>query len=975
MTPLEFLQVVLPSQGQYVAVGIGKKGPRQTFHYRLDSLLTASAQSDAIGVNAYYALASFGPDENRTAANARLLRSCFLDVDVGRGKEYSGRSDATVALATFVTETGLPLPLVVSSGYGIHVYWPFTSDVPTVRWLEAAARLKALCIKHRFSVDYSIIEDAARVLRVPGTHNYKNPQDPKGVRILGAVTPPPVDFEAFCALLGTGPQTPSAALLPGTALTLQGAPPTKLRPSAQMLVENTKTSFLKILKASVKDAGCMQLKYFLEHAQDDGVEPLWRSMLSLAKSCYDGEEYAKQISALHPYSEERRLRKWEEIKGPYTCTTIERLNPGHCTGCIRKGQTNTPLMYGTVLNGSAYVPERRESVTSENISIEPDLAHEVGSLPHGFSVGSEGGVFRTVTELVGGQSSSRVVPIIPFTLAVATIRDQDDSGGSALMFADMPGGRKEFLIPTSTLMSKAETLKALAYNGVLPAGPGDAENALYAYVRSAARDFTYTRPLQNVPDTYGWQKDGSFVLNNRKYGPDGSILNVPTDPKLLNLHNITSPKGNLSAWQNVIQMIVGKNRPDILLGLLVSFGAPLMSIVGNGLNGLVLHLQSHDSGTGKSVSLELASSVYGHPQHYGVSVGTSDVAAQYRMGMLHSLPWVMDEVTSRMRDIRGNDQNWINRLLMDITQGKGKERLEGSTITERKNITTWETLALMSSNTSIIDALTARAYKTEGEFMRLLEIGMHEKLELDNSEAAVWAQLNMNYGTAGAQYIRWLVRNTRVAKDIFKAVKAKLQKEADFKSDERFWLAGLSAMMTGGILADSLHAGVVNLPMTEIARFVIKLVKTSRRTIKKNDMDAKAYLSSFIQQNYGKLLVLKKENDTTRINLGLNDVTDQSLARGDIKARIEVGFQKGTTDVFIDRKELAGFCSKINYSSAEFQRHLSVLGFQVRETMKSMFANTRIPLSPPVKVVSVSMSEERFRELYPDDPLGAPSQP
>jgi hypothetical protein len=332
----------------------------------------------------------------------------------------------------------------------------------------------------------------------------------------------------------------------------------------------------------------------------------------------------------------------------------------------------------------------------------------------------------------------------------------------------------------------------------------------------------------------------------------------------------------------------------------------------------------------------------------------------------------MDEVTNRMRNVRGGDPEWINRLLMDITVGKGKERLEATSISERKNITTWATIALLSSNTSIIDALGSRAYTTQGEMLRLLEVEMHDKLDMNIEETALLGTLNSNYGVVGLRYIMWLVQNKKKAKETFLRVKEEFIKRGRFTSDERFWLNGVSAMLTGGILAGGAGAKLVDLPMAKITDFAANLIYSSRATVKEAQQDAVALFVSYIQQNYGKFLILRKEANETRARLGLDEITDETLSRNEIKGRVEIGFQLGVVSLFLDKKELSSFCSAVNYSASMMRRQLQTAGFTVVDTRKCMLANTRVALNVYTKVLAVSMSEERFRDDFANAPIDAP---
>jgi hypothetical protein len=68
----------------------------------------------------------------------------------------------------------MPLPVFVSSGYGLHIYWVLREPLPESEWRKYANRLAALFAKHGLKVDPSRTKDSASILRPPGTHNWKN---------------------------------------------------------------------------------------------------------------------------------------------------------------------------------------------------------------------------------------------------------------------------------------------------------------------------------------------------------------------------------------------------------------------------------------------------------------------------------------------------------------------------------------------------------------------------------------------------------------------------------------------------------------------------------------------------------------------------------------------------------------------------------------------------------------------------------
>ena len=109
------------------------------------------------------------------------------------------------------------------------------------------------------------------------------------------------------------------------------------------LLQNSAVQFKALVQQVADGRGCGQLGYYIDHARDEGLEPLWRGVLSIAKACEDGARGATWVSSLHPYDEERMQIKLREIKGPYPCTKFNTENPGVCESCQHWGRITNPL--------------------------------------------------------------------------------------------------------------------------------------------------------------------------------------------------------------------------------------------------------------------------------------------------------------------------------------------------------------------------------------------------------------------------------------------------------------------------------------------------------------------------------------------------------------------------------------------------------------------------------------------------------
>ena len=72
---------------------------------------------------------------------------------------------------------GFPIApsVIVDSGHGYHVYWRLDTIIPF-------AQAKAIMVGIAKAIKGDHVYDAARILRIPGTVNYKDPQAPVPVR-------------------------------------------------------------------------------------------------------------------------------------------------------------------------------------------------------------------------------------------------------------------------------------------------------------------------------------------------------------------------------------------------------------------------------------------------------------------------------------------------------------------------------------------------------------------------------------------------------------------------------------------------------------------------------------------------------------------------------------------------------------------------------------------------------------------------
>jgi hypothetical protein len=137
----------------------------------------------------------------------------------------------------------------------------------------------------------------------------------------------------------------------------------RVKPSVKLL-ENSSTFFKKIEETKQ----CAQLEYYKAHASDDGMEPLFFNIVSWAKRCNDGYEWAQKLGAMHPYAEDRINAKWHATKGPSPCLKLDEVNPGICTSCPHFSKIKNPLVWG---KNSKVDNEEKEIVVDRGEEVKP----------------------------------------------------------------------------------------------------------------------------------------------------------------------------------------------------------------------------------------------------------------------------------------------------------------------------------------------------------------------------------------------------------------------------------------------------------------------------------------------------------------------------------------------------------------------------------------------------------------------------
>jgi len=842
----DFFQSVLPPAGVYCIVGIYDHRPKQTFH---DTLESASARADALhnqGIDAYFALAAFN-SHSRKAQEARELRAFFADIDCGEGKPYPDQASAAKALREFLTLTKLPTPTVVNSGGGLHVYWPLVTAVPTAAWKPASEALKALCATSKLAIDFSCTADAARILRVPGTANYK--QDvPRPVQIMH--TAQPVEFDDF------------VKLLPRIAVDLSAAKAFGMDETTKAIVQGEldPCNFGKIVRRSMKDTGCAQIKHAVLQAATL-EEPLWRAALSIAWNCTDGHTAIHKLSKSHPgYTAEDTEEKAQRLTSkPHTCAWYRLNSPSHCNGC--KQNVTSPIVLGryveaaeTAADGSVPILAPVETNHEGEIQF---VDVKIPPLPKGYFRGAAGGIYFRVGS---DDDDADVVEVYQHDLYVTDrYYDSTDSGdGEGELVAinvHLPqDGLRRFSAPMTALMATDKLRDVLVKHGVIAFGKQ--VNLIMSYLASAVKRLQSSVSSNRTRNQMGWTSESTFVVGELEYTPSGIKL-APPASGTRQLAPLFHQKGSLDGWKTVINFY---DRPGLELhafAFFVGAGACLMQLLNSQqIRGAVLNLVSNESGTGKTTLQMAINSIYGNPSELLMTKRDTMNAKFHNLGMLNSICLTVDEVTN-------SSPEELSILVYGATSGRAAHRMEAQSNKLRNNKTTWCTVMVTSSNAVITEALLANKAAADGEIKRIIDLHVPTPYGINKQVSdSVFRMLSDHYGVAGPIFIQHVVANREAIALELAALQERLDEKLKFARSDRFYSALLAVGMMAGRIMERLNLHNINVGRVfAAAESVIgEMIEKPESVVGNARTLALEALSQFLTMNIANTLVINSEN-------------------------------------------------------------------------------------------------------------------
>jgi hypothetical protein len=940
MTNFDLLRAVQPDDGWFAVVGIKGDSKQQELVETREEFDEQVQRFTRQQRNVFFGVAKYATGENRKKDNVQGLKAFWLDIDcgptkaepnpkTGRPDGYIDQATGLLALREFVKTIGLPKPILVNSGRGVHAYWALTGTILREQWEPVAARLRELCNIHGLIVD-PVVFEVARIMRLPGTLNYKD-EPPKPVTVMHEAAP--VDFEEFYKTLGVRQEM----------LTPVETPKRELTELAKSLQDNTISRFETILKRSLEGDGCQQLADCYEN-RDNLSEGRWFSALSIAKFCIDQDTAIHTLSEGHPdYDPHKTLQKIKHIVGPHSCDMFERGNPGGCDGCPHLAKIKSPILLGREVQ--AATEEDNVIVEEPEEEGEAPKVHVIPEYPFPFFRGKNGGIYRKPPlDKDGKPTSDEDILVLPYDFYILKrMRDPNVKDVVVLKLHTPQDGVREFAAPLTSI-AKTEDFRSLLAGESILCGKRQFE-LLCEYMRASLLAIREKEKAEQMRLQFGWaDNDSKFIVGDAEITAEGTFYSPPSSLTAAIAEHM-GPTGSLEKWQEVFNLYGREGLEPHAFAALTGFGAPIFKFLGQ--RGAMINVIHPNSGTGKTTILHMANSIWGSPDAL-CSVKEDTLNAKIlRLGVYNNLPYTVDEMTNM-------NPNDFSTLIYNISQGRGKDRVKASANELRHNATTWQTMALCSSNSSFYEKMGIAKNSPDGELMRLIEykIGYSDAIDPGYAKHMFDHQLMDNNGHAGRIYAAWLVRNYEQAKRVALNTQAKLDRELKLTQRERFWSAVLAANLTGGAIAKSI--GLIDWDMPRIYQWACNMLLSLREDVEPPRNNAIEVVGDYIRRNTQNILVVNEEADL-RSNMHAAPMLEP---RGELLIRWEPDTKKMYIAAAPFKKDCAG--TQTNYK--EVVRELTERGVLLGRVLKRINKGMKL-VGPPLYCLEFDTSNQDFFDV------------
>ncbi len=796
------------------------------------------------------------------ANDALALKAIWLDVDVktpGKHKdklEYETLKDALAAVRAFLQQFNLPPPsAVVGSGGGAQVYWINKTPLSPSEWQRYSQSLRAAADKAGLYCDGGCTIDSARVLRVPGTFNWKT-GSPRPTKVLGVGKE--VDFAELGALL---PAITAAVTPPQSAGGIKMDPAFDTGEPIESLSIGCEHE-LPPLDIKPILSGCAFLREALLTGGKAYANPLWHLTTLCATFLPDGEKFAHGFAKGHAtYSKAetdalfaRKIRDRDErgIGWP-GCAAIHANGSQRCAKCPHFGRGKSPLNLGVQSSAPSTSSTGQTATTAGTGAAGSGKANQL-ELPPGYAV-DEHGYICVLKEVKADKSEEKDGP--PETIYIRIFQNKFSNAWvgrtpelTVNFTTTLDLGRTGPVAVSQSSMATVHDLLATLYGqGVLPEPTG--EQYVKGFFMSwlgklqDAKAAIESRPfgwIYGDKGREGFSFGGWSFRNNGTKTTSGFVTS--------RMRENYTPRGSAATWIDATRMITDRKRADLNCLMVSGFAAPLVAIPAQ--KAVLLSVYGL-TGKGKTTAVQLALSIWGHPLKEKLVKDSSPKSVIARLGELNNLPSYWDEMSV-------DKQKSVYEVLTTASEGVEGTKLKSDRSFAKQG--DWQTMLVITSNGSFNDHVVLKSKDTSAGLYRVFEYKILEPKERtglisDTDATRIMQNLEQNYGQIGLQYAEMLGRDPAAVDAFVMKCVNDIRAAVQPREEERYWTAGAGALLAAGHYAK--HFGV-DIDIDELRKFIIEVYLLNRARVAREGLEGgtvastEDILASFLKAYIGETL-------------------------------------------------------------------------------------------------------------------------
>lgn len=714
----------------------------------------------------------------------------WADIDIADGASHAAANlppDITSALA-LIPDTLAP-SIVVSSGHGLHVYWllehpVIITDENRQQVMETSRKVQQLirnaAVQQGWHVDP--IADLSRILRVPGTMNYK--AAPVPCEVIDAQYDLRYDYDMMAALKV---ETPVIGTPRGSGFERR-----QTDGDAKYMLTNCR---------------------FLQHCQVDAANITydeWLAMLTNVSRASDGVQTCHALSQIDGkrYNERDTQAKIEEAldhMAPATCEYIQKtLHFSGCEACQVKcpsgwSLAKVPKAKAIIRNitipsaETVFTPEAIGSlaILQEQDSLEfakfkdrcrghinlNDLSKELGKqrrgamhvvkdhtdigddartltthslmadcpidliIPAGYAFSANG--IEAIKKTEGGGEMRNLASGSPVVMTGRIFNLDTDQEKVELCFKYFNQWRR-IVQARSVIFNSRSIIKVSDYGIDVTS---ESSKYLVKYLQELGHVNVNTIPLLYSVSKMGWRnRDTEFIL------PTRTTYRIDLDDEG-DITSAFSESGTMEGWIQLATVV--RQHPYARLVMDAGFAAPLLHISPHRRN-FILYFWG-TSGGGKTAAIKFALSPWGMPDQLMTSFLTTKNGLERRLELLSDFPVGINE-----RQVAGGGrekQDQLEYIAYMLEGGKGKGRANKTGL---QRTAAWRVIGIANGEEPLTKENSIQGVKN-----RVLEINTSPILP---DVLARQCHTNPHYGIAGPKFIDCLLPQKQLVGIVFNDV-------------------------------------------------------------------------------------------------------------------------------------------------------------------------------------------------------------